>query len=51
MARGDINSTAALKFAVVRDPYSRILSCYLNKLGERCGKRAVFARGPAGAWT
>jgi hypothetical protein len=43
-----LNPMVPLKFAVVRDPYSRILSCYLNKFGHPGKKRAAFARRAGG---
>ncbi|MBI1330437.1 MAG: hypothetical protein GC166_11125 [Alphaproteobacteria bacterium] len=40
----DINSTIPFKFAVVRNPFSRTLSSYLNKFATRAGKRDRFAQ-------
>jgi hypothetical protein len=40
----DINAAAKFKFAVVRNPYSRLLSAWLDKFAQASPKRAKFER-------
>lgn len=40
----DINERGLLRFAIVRNPYSRILSCYLNKIERATRKKDKFLR-------
>jgi Sulfotransferase family len=43
-AIGDINRAIAFKFAIVRNPYTRLLSCYLNKFHTKKGRRDPLQR-------